>query len=140
MKTYRAIIHKSFEDDTTKQILFEDQNLEQVLGLFDKLDGKSFPALQIFLSNDVYPQLYVIGGSDLFTFNLTKDENLWQETRTNPDPDTSKWRTFGLGYHNYEFLDDELCNKQVTIRVIKHFCATGEWPVQIPSRMSDEDE
>lgn len=138
MKTYRTLIHESFEDDTTKEIIFDNQSIEQILALFEKLDGKAFPVLQILLSNDIYPHLYVIGGPDLFTFSITKDENLWQETRTNPDPDTSKWRTFGLGYHNYEFLDDELCNKQVTIRVIKYFCATGEWPIDIPSKKSDE--
>ena len=69
-------------------------------------------------SKDLYPYLYVIGGSDLFTLSLTTDENPWQESKTNPDPDTSKWRAFGLGYHNYEFFEDELCNKQGTIRVI----------------------
>ena len=138
MDTYRVIIHESFENDSTKKIILDNQNTEQILSLFEKLDGKSFPILQIFLSKEPYPYLYVIGGPDLFTFSLAIDENLWQEMRKNPDPDTSKPRAFGLGYHNYEFFEDELCNKQVTIRVIKHFCATGGWSISIPSRKSDE--
>jgi hypothetical protein len=138
METYRVIIHESFENDSTKEIILDNQNIEQILSWFEKLDGKSLPALQISLSKEPYPYLYVIGGPDLFTFSLTTDEHSWQEMRTNPDPDTSKWRAFGLGYHNYEFFEDELCNKQVTIRVIKHFCTTGEWPIGIPSTKSEE--
>jgi hypothetical protein len=138
MVTYRVSIHESFENDSTKEIILDNQNIEQILSLFEKLDGKSLPVLQIFLSKKPYPYLYVIGGPDLFTFSLTTDENSWQKMRTNPDPDTSKWRAFGLGYHNYEFFEDELCNKRVTIRVIKHFCATGEWPSGIPPMKSDE--
>ena len=138
MKTYRAIIQESFEDDTTKELFFDNQNIEQILALFEKLDGKSVPVLQIFFSNDTYPHLYIIGGPDLFTFSLTESENSWQEPRTNPEPDTSRWRAFGLGYHNYEVVDDELLNKQVTIKVIKHFCITGGWPSDLPSRKNDE--
>lgn len=126
---------------STDQIFaLDNQNVEQILDLVEKLDGKSLPVLQIFSSNEPYPYLYGIGGPDLFTISLTTDANSWHEMRTNPDPDpdTSKWRAFGLGYHNYEFFEDELCNKQVTIRVIKHFCATGRWPISIPSRNRDE--
>lgn len=137
METYRAIIHESFENDTIKEIILDNQNIEQILSLFEKLDGKSLPVLQIFLSKAPYPYLYVIGGPDLFTFSLITGENSWQEMRTNPDPDTSKLRAFGFGYHNYEFFEDELFNKQVTTRVIKHLCATGEWP-GIPFKTSDE--
>lgn len=138
MKTYRAIIQESFEDDTTNDILFDNQNIEQILALFEKLDGKSYPVLQIFISRVIYPHLFVIGGPDLFTLSFTESENVWREPRTNPDPDTSKWRAFGLGYHNHEVVDDELLNKQVIIKVIKHFCETGEWPIEIPSRKNDE--
>ncbi len=138
MDTYRVILHESFENDSTKEIILDNQNTQQILSLVEKLDGKSFPVIQIFLSQEPFPYLYVIGGPDLFTFSLTIDENSWQEMRTNPDPDTSKWRDFGLEYHNYEFFEDELCNKQVTIRVIKHCCATSEWPIGIPSKKSDE--
>ena len=135
MKTYRAIIQESFEDDTIKEIIFENQTIEKILDLFEKLDGKSFSELQIFPFITPYPHLHVIGGPDMFTFSLAKDKNIWQEIVPNPDPDKSKWRTFGVGYHNFKFFDDELCNKQVTLRMIKYFCETGEWIIAIPSQL-----
>lgn len=135
MRTYQVIIHEYFEDDSTRETIFKEKVLEQVLELFETLDGKSFPVLEIFLSQTSYPSLYVIGGPDLFTFSLAKSENTWQEINKNPNPDASKWRAFGLGYHNYEFFDCDLLNKQVTIKAIHHFCITGEWLASIPSHI-----
>lgn len=50
---------------------------------------------------------------------------------TSPDLETSKCRAFGLGQHNFEFSDDELCDKQATVKSDKHFCTTGEWTIDI---------
>jgi hypothetical protein len=132
MRTYKVTIHKSFDNDSIEEVKFNNQTFEQVLTLFEKLDGKSISELQIFISNDSYPYLYVIGGPEMFTFSLAENEISWKEPSLNPDPDTSKWRTFGLGYSNYEFYEDELCNKIVVNRAIKHFCESGKWLTDIP--------
>jgi len=39
MVTYRVSIHESFENDSTKEIILDNQNIEQILSLFEKLDG-----------------------------------------------------------------------------------------------------
>jgi hypothetical protein len=103
----------------------------------DKLNGQSFFALQIFPSQDKYPQLYVIGGPDVFKFSLSKSLDIWKEYHR-PDEGNSNWRAFGLGfgYHNHEVNENELCDKENTGRAILHFCTNGEWLADIPYKDS----
>lgn len=133
MKTYRAILQETFEDDTSVQIHKENQSLDNVLELFEILDGKSFPILQIFISGSAYPHFSVIGGPDEFALSLNKGERTWQEY-LDPDKDASNWKSFGLGYHNFELYENELCNKQIATKAILHFCSAGEWLINLPFR------
>ena len=136
MKTFRVIIHESFEDDTIKEIVFINQNIEQILTLIEKLNGKSWVYLEIYYSSSPYHSLYIIGGPDMFSFSLRMSKNKWVEKKYNPDHSPS-WRTFGLGYHNYEADEYELCDLTTTKKVVQHFCSTGEWLTSIPSSIKE---
>lgn len=140
------------DDDDSIMHTIVEPSWNDIQEAFTRLDGQTHPA--IFLTCDdrlvSFPSMTVIGGPNEYSVSLARVPangrgEFEQLTLINParfnEFQSSGWRGIGKGHHNYEVeLEYLSSDRELIIRVLRHFTQTGHWYHNAPFIVEAEDE